>query len=79
MLALTNARIITMEKENYEHGTVLIEEGKIFEVGENIPIPSEAEIWDAGGKLILPGFIDAHTHVGIAEEIFRMRERIPTK
>jgi imidazolonepropionase-like amidohydrolase len=72
MLALTNARIITMEKENYEHGTVLIEEGKIFEVGENIPIPSEAEIWDAGGKLILPGFIDAHTHVGIAEEIFRI-------
>lgn len=71
MLALTNAQIITMEKENYKRGTVLIDDGKILDVGENISIPSTAEIIDIQGKYLLPGFIDAHTHVGIAEEIYQ--------
>lgn len=71
MLALTNAQIITMETENYKRGTVLIDDGKILDVGENIAIPSAAEIIDIQGKYLLPGFIDAHTHVGIAEEIYR--------
>jgi len=72
MIALINGRIITMEKENYRRGTILISQGKILDVGENISIPSEAEVLDAEGKYILPGFIDAHTHVGIAEEIYRL-------
>jgi len=72
MLALTSARIITMEGKNYQQGTILIRDGKILEVGENISIPSEASVFDVQGKYVLPGFIDAHTHVGIAEEIYQI-------
>jgi len=72
MLALTNARIITMEDKNFTRGSILIENGKILEVGENLSIPSEAQVIDVQEKFILPGFIDAHTHVGIAEEIYQI-------
>ena len=41
---------------------VLAEDGRIFAVGANID-PEEAEVVDASGKLVMPGFIDAHTHM----------------
>lgn len=72
MIALTNAQIITMEKDNFKQGTILIEKDKILDVGERIAIPSEAKVVDIGNKFIFPGFIDAHTHVGIAEEIYQV-------
>ena len=72
MLAITNCQIITMEEKDLACGTILIENGKILEVGEKIDIPSGAEIIDGQGKMVLPGFIDAHTHVGIAEEIYQI-------
>lgn len=72
MIALTNGKILTMEEKDYDNGTVLIDNGKIVALGENIEIPKDAEIIDAKGKYILPGFIDAHTHVGILEEIYQV-------
>ncbi len=41
---------------------VLVEDGRIFAVGANID-PEEAEVVDASGKLVMPGFIDGHTHM----------------
>ena len=41
---------------------VLAEDGRIFAVGANID-PEEAEVVDASGKLVMPGFIDGHTHM----------------
>ena len=41
---------------------VLVENGKVFAVGANID-PEEAEVVDASGKLVMPGFIDGHTHM----------------
>lgn len=43
---------------------ILVEEEKILDVGENLSIPGgmDAEIIDASGKYIFPGFIDTHTH-----------------
>ncbi|SMB89707.1 Imidazolonepropionase [Desulfonispora thiosulfatigenes DSM 11270] len=72
MLALTNARIITMEDVDYDKGTILIKDGEILAIGENIEIPKNYEILDVNGKYILPGFIDAHTHIGIIEEIYQI-------
>jgi len=72
MLAITNAKIITMEDKDYERGTILIEKGKILDVGEKISIPRRARVVNIQGKYVLPGFIDAHTHVGINEEIYRI-------
>ena len=72
MLAVTNGKIITMAGPDIENGTVLIKNGKIQSVGINIKIPQGVKVIDARGKTVLPGFIDAHCHVGILEEIYRI-------
>lgn len=72
MLALTNGRIITMSGQNFDRGTVLIDDDKINAVGDNIPIPEGTEIIDVKGHWVMPGLIDAHCHLGIYEEIYRI-------
>ncbi|MFW5898524.1 MAG: amidohydrolase [Candidatus Saliniplasma sp.] len=67
MKALINGRVVPITSEEFE-GTILIDEGKIVDFGEDIEIPDEAEVIDVDGKTIIPGFIDAHCHVGISEE-----------
>lgn len=69
MIALINGTLYTMEDGIIEHGTVLIENEKIVAVGTDIEIPGNAHIIDVEGRIVTPGFIDAHTHIGIDEEI----------
>jgi imidazolonepropionase-like amidohydrolase len=47
-------------------GLVVVSNGKIVGVGESATIPSGAEIIDLGDATLLPGFIDAHTHLTMA-------------
>jgi imidazolonepropionase-like amidohydrolase len=47
-------------------GDVLIEDGKIKKLAENIE--EDCEIIDASGKFVFPGFVDAHSHLGLFEE-----------
>lgn len=69
MLLIKNAKIYTMSKEGIiENGSILIDEGKIKEVGKDIVAPLDAEIIDAEGRLVTPGFIDAHCHLGMWED-----------
>ncbi|GAA1744284.1 amidohydrolase [Nonomuraea bangladeshensis] len=49
-------------------GTVLITNGKIAEVGADVRIPEDATIVDAAGAWVLPGFVEAHGHLGVHEE-----------
>ena len=51
-------------------GYNIIKDGKILDVGEGLAVPSEAQVIDGQGRIVLPGFIDTHTHLGIAEEIY---------
>ena len=44
---------------------ILIEDGKIKEIGKDLEIPAGAEIIDATGKEIYPGFVEAHGHIGL--------------
>lgn len=69
MIALTNGTVYTMENGIMEHGTILIEDNKIVAVGTEVVLPLDAEIIDVEGRIVTPGFIDAHTHIGIDEEI----------
>ncbi|CAL8119561.1 unnamed protein product [Orchesella dallaii] len=46
-----------------EDADILIEEGIIKEIGKNITLPGGIRTIDAGGKLIIPGGIDPHTHL----------------
>lgn len=75
MLLIRNGRIITAAGMNYDSGYVLIEKGKIVAVGESFNASKLAGIdkadlttVDASGKYVLPGFIDAHCHVGMWED-----------
>ncbi len=72
MIAIQGSRIITMEGGVIEGGIILVEGQFIQAVGENLEIPTGATVVDAQGKYILPGLIDAHTHIGLDEEIYRI-------
>jgi len=66
MLFIKNGKVLTMAGETYDNGSVLIKDGKILDVGQ-IEAPEGAEIIDAKGHYVLPGFIDAHCHLGMRE------------
>ena len=75
MKAIVNGRVKTMAGPEYEKGTILFENGKICAVGaaEEITVPADAEVIDAGGRLVMPGFVDAHSHLGLWDEIIGFR------
>lgn len=66
-----NGRIKTMAGQEFT-GSLLIAGTKIASLGENLMAPEDATVIEADGHWVLPGFIDAHTHVGIGEEIYRV-------
>lgn len=67
-MLLINARIFTMEDTIIDCGYIQIRDGKIAAVGFMEQAPSDEEILDLQGKTLYPGFIDAHCHMGMAEE-----------
>jgi imidazolonepropionase-like amidohydrolase len=67
--AIAGGRVVPVEGEPIEGGTVLLRDGKIAAVeGPGFAVPSGVVVVDATGKWVLPGFIDAHAHAGVAEE-----------
>lgn len=67
LIALKNARIITMENDEViENGTILVSHNRILRIGKtkDVGIPSNAIIYDMSGKTIMPGIVDVHAHVG---------------
>lgn len=71
-MIVSNGKIITMAGPVIEHGFVQIAEGKIEKVGDMDEFPlgleKEDRVLDVSGAWVMPGLIDAHCHVGIAEE-----------
>ena len=68
MILIQNAHILPVIGEEIRNGCLLIDEGKIAGIGESLSYPSSAEIIDAGGRLLTPGCIDAHCHIGLDNE-----------
>ncbi|NLC47602.1 MAG: amidohydrolase [Firmicutes bacterium] len=66
-MLIKNGRVFTMAGKVYENGCVLIENGKIKEVGEELTASFGEEIIDARGGWVLPGLVDAHSHLGTHE------------
>ena len=65
MLLIKNGKVLTMGPQGVlEQADVLIgDDGKIIEVAANLEA-SGAEILDASGKIVMPGLVDAHSHIG---------------
>ncbi len=74
-LLIRNARILTLAGPNRPRrgkelaelgviplGDVLVAEGKIAAVGPKVDAPADAEVIEAQGRVLLPGFVDCHTH-----------------
>jgi len=68
MIAIVNGKVMTMTWGTFDPGMVLVEGGRIVAVGAEVVIPEDAEIYDAAGKVVMPGLIDAHCHVGLFPE-----------
>ncbi|MGI4895137.1 MAG: amidohydrolase [Janthinobacterium lividum] len=51
-----------------ESATVLVREGRIAAVGADVEVPDGVPVLDATGRLVLPGFVDPHTHLGVHAE-----------
>jgi imidazolonepropionase-like amidohydrolase len=68
MIHIKNGKLYTMTGAIIEKGSILIEHGKIIAIGESVEAPKDAEVIDAEGKLVFPGFIDAHCHLGMWED-----------
>ena len=68
MFAITNATVDPVVGPRIMDATVLVRDGRIAAVGRKVRIPQEARIVDAGGRLVTPGFMDAHSHAGLSED-----------
>ena len=64
--AFINARIIPISGAPIENGTLVVTDGKIVAVGASgaVKIPGGATSVDLAGKMIMPGLVDTHSHIG---------------
>ncbi|MEO7146218.1 MAG: amidohydrolase family protein [Bryobacteraceae bacterium] len=68
-VAFTGARVIPIDGPEIPNGVLVVENGKITAVGPaaSVAIPADATRIDASGKIIMPGLIDSHSHIGAPE------------
>ncbi|EAZ82848.1 amidohydrolase family protein [Algoriphagus machipongonensis] len=62
---IKNATVLTVTNGTLENSDVLVEDGIIKKIGQDISAPSGVETVDATGKFLMPGIIDAHSHVAL--------------
>ncbi len=68
MLLIQNGLLYTMETNDVIRADLLIEHGKIAKIEKYIEVTKEMDVLDASGMQVYPGFIDAHSHIGISQE-----------
>jgi len=64
-MAIKGGRVIPVNGASIDNCVILIRNGKIEGVGKDLPIPSDAKVIDATGKVVVPGFIEAHSSRGM--------------
>lgn len=59
------AELIPISEEPIENGILIVQNGSILAVGDaSLKIPENAVIHDVSGKVIMPGLVDTHSHIG---------------
>lgn len=64
-VAIRNATVLTITGGTIENGTVVVRDGKIAAVGRDVAIPQGVRVIDGTGMYLMPGIIDAHSHMAI--------------
>lgn len=67
-LAIVGAYVVPVVGAAIASGTVLVRDGVIVAVGADVSVPEGVPVLEAHGRWVLPGFIDAHSHIGVHEE-----------
>jgi imidazolonepropionase-like amidohydrolase len=67
-LALTEALIMTATNGVIRKGTLLINNGIIEAVGDNVKLPKDTKVLNVKDQVLIPGMIDAHTHLGLRQD-----------
>ncbi len=67
-IAVKAGKIITMAGEPIENGVILVQDGKITRIGQNLRIPLNAQVIDASDKVVIPGLVVPHSSRGMDQE-----------
>lgn len=62
----TGAKIIPINGDEISNGVLVVQDGEIIAVGagNEVSVPDNAEVHDMSGKVIMPGLVDSHSHIG---------------
>ncbi|EEX49294.1 MULTISPECIES: amidohydrolase [Jonquetella] len=63
-----NVTVEPVDRPTIKDGMVLVRDGKILSVGQNVSAPEGTERIDGHGGILTPGLVDAHTHIGSCPE-----------
>jgi hypothetical protein len=75
-LAVKGGRVLPVAGPPIEGGIVLIRGGKVEAVGKDLPIPSDAKVIDAAGKVVVPGFVEVHSSRGM-DQVNEQNPNVP--
>ncbi len=65
MILIQNATVHDAVHETPYLADILIRDGKIAAIGAGLEVPADCQVVDAGGLSAYPGFVDAHSHLGL--------------
>ena len=63
--AIRGGDLYTITDGIIKNGTILIEDGKISDIGQNVAIPKDSKVIDARGKIVMPGLVAINAQVGV--------------
>jgi imidazolonepropionase-like amidohydrolase len=63
---IQDATVLTVTNGTIENGDILVRDGDIAAVGEDLSAPSGVEVYDASGEYVMPGIVEAHQHMAIS-------------
>ena len=64
-LLIRGGTVLTITNGDLENTDVLIRDGKIAEIGQNLTAPEGVRVIDAHGQFVMPGILDDHSHMGV--------------
>ncbi|WP_087510467.1 amidohydrolase [Cellulomonas iranensis] len=67
-VAVVGGYVVPVASEPIAGATVLVEDGVVTAVGTDVVVPDGVRVVDARGRWVLPGFVEAHAHMGVWEE-----------